>query len=148
MPEEDPKFQGLLKEEEPAAYPKVSTELPGVELECEEEEFQVVTDKPVLDFANLAAMALDNAGIDPNEQLRQANNAVAIRPEGQAPALVEPDEGKVVYKITFNLPDSGLGNNVVPPKPPLYIDKGAPGIVPILYMSTTGIISDVAPEEG
>jgi hypothetical protein len=37
VPEEDPGFQGLLKEEELAAYPDVLAKLPGVELKSEEE---------------------------------------------------------------------------------------------------------------
>ena len=32
VPKDDPEFQGLLEEEEPAAYPDVLAELPGVEL--------------------------------------------------------------------------------------------------------------------
>jgi hypothetical protein len=36
VPEDDPKFQGLLKDEEEAAYPNISAELPGVELESKE----------------------------------------------------------------------------------------------------------------
>jgi hypothetical protein len=119
VPKDDPEFQGLLKEEEPAAYPDVSAELPGMELEYEDEDFQVVTNEPVPDFTELAAMALDNAGIDPGECLRLANDATANRQVAVPPAIVEADADKVVYEITFNLPDAGLGNNVVPPDPPL-----------------------------
>ncbi len=35
VPEDDPEFQGLLDDEEEAAYPEISAELPGVELEEE-----------------------------------------------------------------------------------------------------------------
>ncbi len=39
------------------------------------------------------------------------------------PAIVEADADKVVKKITFYLPDAGLGNNVVPPDPLLQGDE-------------------------
>jgi hypothetical protein len=67
VPEDNPEFQGLLEEEEAAAYPDISAELPGVKLESEEEDFKVVMDEPTPDFAHLAAVALENAGIDPDE---------------------------------------------------------------------------------
>jgi hypothetical protein len=67
VPKDDPEFQGFLKEEEPAAYPDVSADLPGVELEYKDKDSQVMTNEPVPDYAELAAMALDNAGINPNE---------------------------------------------------------------------------------
>jgi hypothetical protein len=50
VPEDDPKFQGLLEDKEEAAYPDISTELPGVELESKEVDYAAVTDEPVLDF--------------------------------------------------------------------------------------------------
>ena len=49
--EDDPEFQGFLKDDEEAApYPNISADLPGVELEEEEREFQMVLDKPEPDF--------------------------------------------------------------------------------------------------
>jgi hypothetical protein len=49
--EDNPEFQGLLEEEAP--FPSVSTELPGVILEEEEEgDYQVVTNKPNPAFKN------------------------------------------------------------------------------------------------
>jgi hypothetical protein len=59
----------------------------------------------------MAAMALDNAGIDPDAQLCAACD-IAV-PEGehnqlQGPALVEADDKEIVYEITFDLPDAGL----------------------------------------
>ena len=122
VPEDDPEFQGLLEEEEPAPYPEVSAELPGVLLESEDnEDFQVVTDEPSPDFEDLAAMALDNAGIIPADHLRRANlaaeQALDRKAHARRPALVEADEDEVVYKLTFDLPDAGLGN-LVPPEPP------------------------------
>jgi hypothetical protein len=116
LPEDDPKFQGLLEEEESMACPDVSAELPGVELESEEEDFQEVTDKPTPDFANLAATALENAEIDPNERICQAREAMADVALGvRLPAIVKANEDKVMYKITFHLPDAGLGMNAIPP---------------------------------
>jgi hypothetical protein len=41
------------------------------------------------------------------------------------PAIVEANADKVVYEITFDLPDAGLGNNVVPPDPLLQGNKEA-----------------------
>ena len=72
VPKDDPEFQGLLKEEEPAACPNVSVDLPGVELEYKDKDFQVMTNEPVPDFTELAATALDNAGIDPDKRLHLA----------------------------------------------------------------------------
>jgi hypothetical protein len=125
VPEDDPEFQGLLENEEEAAYPDISTEPPGVELESQEADYVAVTDDPEPDFKQLAAAALDNAGIDPQDCLCTAQAAQAAAAAGSAqggPALVEVDEDKIVYKITFNLPDAGLaGGNVVPddtPPPP------------------------------
>ena len=57
-----PDFQGLLKD--PAPYPDLSSELPGVTLEDDDVDLQVVTDEPEPDFVELAAAALDNAGIN------------------------------------------------------------------------------------
>ena len=71
VPEDDPDFQGLL-EEEPAPYPDLSSELPGVILEDEDKNAQVVTDEPEPDFAELAAAALDNVGINAGEHIQAA----------------------------------------------------------------------------
>ena len=70
VPEDDPDFQGLL--EEPAPYSNLSAELPGVLLKDEEADLHVATDKPEPDFAELAAAALDNAGINANNRLQAA----------------------------------------------------------------------------
>jgi hypothetical protein len=125
VPEDDPEFQGLLENEEEAAYPDISAEPPGVELESQEADCVAVTDDPEPDFKQLAVVALDNAGIDPQDRLPAAQAAQAAGAAGSArggPALVEANEDKIVYKITFNLPDAGLaGGNVVPddtPPPP------------------------------
>ena len=51
VPEDDPDFQGLLDENGgTAVYPDVSAELPGVELEPEERNFQTIMDEPEPDF--------------------------------------------------------------------------------------------------
>jgi hypothetical protein len=49
VPEDALKFQGLLEDDE-APFPDISAELPGVPLEDEEYDFQVVTDEPEPDF--------------------------------------------------------------------------------------------------
>ncbi len=115
VPEDDPEIQGLLEEEEPAAYPNMSAKLPGVEIESEEEGFQVVTNEPVPEFADLAATALDNAKIDPNEHLCRAHKAAADRsPGARLPAIVKANEDDVINKITFTLSDAELGMNAIP----------------------------------
>ena len=132
VPEDDPEFQGLLEDEEEAAYPDISAEPPGVELESEEADFSAVTDDPEPDFEQLAAAALDNAGINPQDRLHAAQAAHTAAEAARAaaaaafahrgPALVEADQNKTVYEITFDLPDAGLiGGNAVPanvPPPP------------------------------
>jgi hypothetical protein len=70
IPEDDPDFQGLL--EEPAPYPDLSAELPGVLLDDEDIDLSVVTDDPEPDFAELAAAALENAGINARDRLQAA----------------------------------------------------------------------------
>jgi hypothetical protein len=116
VPEDDPDFQGLFEEEEEAAYPDISAEPPGVELELEEADYLALTDKPEPNFEQLATAALDNAGIDPQDCLcaAQAAQAAVGGDQRRGPALVEADDNKIVYKITFDLPDAGLaGENVV-----------------------------------
>jgi hypothetical protein len=111
IPEDDPKFQGLLEDKEEAAYPDISTELPGVELESKEVDYAVVMDEPVPNFKQLAATALDNAGIDLQDCLCAAWAAAGRT----GPTLVEAEDNKIVYEITFGLPDAGLdGGYVVP----------------------------------
>jgi hypothetical protein len=103
VPEDDLKFQGLLKET--AQYPDIPAKLPGVELEREIKDDQVVTDEPEPDFAKLAAAALEDAGIDPQDRLHSAQAAVDAPP---GPTLIAADADKIMYKITFILPDAGL----------------------------------------
>jgi hypothetical protein len=107
IPEDDPDFQGLLDENNgTVVYPDVSAELPGVELEREENDFQLITDEPEPDFRDLAGAALHNAGINADEMLRNTQG----REPSSGPALVEADEDELVYKLTFDFPDAGLQN--------------------------------------
>ena len=53
-------------------YPDVSEELPGVELESGEQDFQTVTDESKPNFRDLAGAALHNAGIDTNAMIPNA----------------------------------------------------------------------------
>ena len=63
--------QGVL-DEGTGMYPDISAELPGVELEAEEHEYQTITDEPEPDFRDLAGAALHNAGIDTNAMIWDA----------------------------------------------------------------------------
>jgi hypothetical protein len=120
VPEDDPDFQGLL--EEPAPYSDLSSDLPGVALEDENVDLQVVTDKPEPDFADLAAAALDNAGINADERIQAAQCEANERMQAAAqranldpgPTLIEANNNEIVYKITFDMPNDGLlADNVV-----------------------------------
>ncbi len=112
MPKDNPDFQGLLhNKEEEAIYPDISAELPGVELEEDEQAYQTVTNKPEDKFWDMAAVALDNMGIDPNAQLRvtcHITKAAGEHDGTRGLAIVKADDNKIVYDITFDLPDAGL----------------------------------------
>ena len=118
MPEDDPEFQGLLEDEEEVAYLDIRAEPPGVELESDEADFSAVTDDPEPDFEQLAAAALDNACINPQDRLHVAQAAhtaaeaarvaAAADFEHRGHALVEANQDKIVYEIMFDLPDAGL----------------------------------------
>jgi hypothetical protein len=109
VPEDDPEFQGLLDiEEEMEVYPDISAELPGVDLEEDEQEYQTVTDEPEPDFRDLAGAALHNAGINAEDMLCAARAQAADEAQRQGPALVNADEDKIVYKIMFDLPNAGF----------------------------------------
>ena len=122
IPEDDPDFQGLLEDDE-APFPDISAELPGVPLEEEESDFQVVTDKPKPDFEDLVAAALDNAGINTADRLRaarvaaEAAAAAPLRPQQNGLCLIEADPGEIVYEIIVELPDAGLLPGLVPDVP-------------------------------
>jgi hypothetical protein len=107
--EDDPEFQGLLDiEEEMAVYPDISAELPGLDLEEDEQEYQMVTDKPRTRFLESRRRSLHNAGINAEDMLRAVCAQVADEAQRLGPALVEEDEDKIVHKITFDLPNAGL----------------------------------------
>jgi hypothetical protein len=113
VPEDNDEFQGLLEDKvEATPYPDISAELPGVELEEEEREFQTILDKPEPDFRDMAAAALHNAGIEGNETIQarsaRARALAAAHAVQRGAALVEADENKLVYEITFDAPDKGL----------------------------------------
>ena len=121
VPEDDPEFQGLLEEtENTAVYPDISAELPGVLLKGQDQDFQPLTDEPEPDFQDLVSDALYNAGIDTDEALQRAQLAGIDTDEalrraqlGNAPprpTVVDGGEDELVYEITFDLPDAGLGS--------------------------------------
>ncbi len=67
----------------------------------------VPDDKP--DFLAIAARALKVAGIDQDAHLRAAQNApVAHMVPMEGPALINATEDKVIYELTFDLPNAGL----------------------------------------
>ena len=112
MPADNPAFQGLLKEEE-AVYPDITAELPEVPLEEEVVDHRAITDKDEPDFRVLAARALDNANINPAAHLRAARAAEA-QPVAPGPVLIDADENRIIYELTFYLPDAGLAPPIAP----------------------------------
>ena len=98
-----------------APYPDICAQPPGVELESEESDFQLITDGLEPNFRELVAAALDNTGINPTKRIQAAQDRVAaVAADSAGPRLVEADEDVVVCEITFNLPDAGLGQNAIP----------------------------------
>ena len=118
LPEDDLELRGLLEEEETAPYLDISAEPPGVELESEKSNFQLITDDLEPNFCELVVATLDNAGINPTKQIQATRDRVATATKIAGPRLVEANEDKIVYKITFDLPDASLGQNAVPPDAP------------------------------
>ncbi len=116
VPEDKTEFQLLLEEEEAVPYPNLSAEPPGVELEREEAKFTAITKEDEPDFWALAAAALDNAEIDPNVRIQVASNHINNNADQQGPAFVEANQDKIVYEITFDVPDAGLSprQNTIP----------------------------------
>ena len=72
-----------------------------------------VTDKNESNFRVLAARALDNANINPAAHLRAARVAEA-QPVTPGPAQIDANEDKIIYMLTFNLPDVGLAPPIAP----------------------------------
>ena len=119
--EDGPEFQGLLEDDkEAASYPNISAELPGVELDEEEREFQMVSDIREPNFCDLTAAALHSTGINADNKVQAARALALADAERGGPALVEADEDKIVYKITFNLPDT----SPLPPNAVLHVTLG------------------------
>ncbi len=95
-----------------------------MELKSKEVDYAAVTDELAPNFEQLAAAALDNAGIDPQDCLCAARAAAGRT----GPILVEAEDDEIVYAITFDLPDAGLdGGNIVPNDAPApHPDGGNP----------------------
>jgi hypothetical protein len=125
VPADDPAFQGLLKEEE-AVYPDITAELPGVPLEEEVVDHRAVMDKDEPNFRVLAARALDNTNIDSAAHL-QAARAAEAQPVAPGPALIDANEDKIIYELTFNLPDAGLAPPIAPDGM-VVVPQDAPGV--------------------
>jgi hypothetical protein len=85
-----------------------------VVLEEEGEDKQVMIDKPEVPFKALVAAALKNADINTADCIHAARAAGNNRDRAGAPALaqepslVEAYNDKIVYDITFHLPNAGL----------------------------------------
>jgi hypothetical protein len=104
--------------------PNISAELPGVELTSKEDDYPAILEEPEVDFQHLAAAAPDNAGINTVAQLRTTRDladaaTIGIAPQNSRAALIEVDKDKIVYEITFNLPDAGLELDIEPTIPPV-----------------------------
>jgi hypothetical protein len=112
VPEDGPKFQGLLEDKEEAAvYPDISVEHPGVTLEDEVNNIAGMVNDNEPDFCNLAAISLDNVGINPQARLQTMQNIPGGNeptPQEAGPALIDANNDKIVYKVTFDLPNAGL----------------------------------------
>jgi hypothetical protein len=118
----------LLEEKEKVAvHLNIPAEHPGVMLEDKMDNAAVVVEDDKPDFWDLAAIAFDNAGIDPQEQLRAAQTAVAAPiplPNG-GPAIIDAKEDKIVYELTSDFPDAGLAQNDGPVVVPMNNDEVA-----------------------
>ncbi len=109
-----------------------------MELASKEDDYAAITEEPAADFQNLAAAALDNAGIDTVARLHNARDLAdraAASPCNPTAALVEADNDEIIYKITFDLLDTGLQPEILPinqPIPPVDTNEMSQGnILPI-----------------
>ena len=110
-----------------------------MELKEEEHDFQVVLDDPEPDFAALAAVTLDNAGIVPQDRHRAAQQSqqLAANPATPTgPTMIEADEDKIVYEITFDLFNASIGTGIV-----ILLDANHPAAV-VTFAPTTDAIPD------
>jgi hypothetical protein len=113
---DDPTLQGLLEEEgkQEAIYPNVTAELPGVPLEDDSKDNPAMVADKEPDFWGMAARALKNAGIDQDVRLCAAQDSpVAHVVPMEGPALINADEDKVMYELTFDLSDAGLQQSTI-----------------------------------
>ncbi len=102
-----------------------------MELTSKGDNYGTVIEEPVADFHDLAAAGLDNAGIDTVAWLctarRDLADATAAAPHNSMVIVVEANKDKIVYKITFDLPDAGLEPEITPnniqPIPPADTNK-------------------------
>jgi hypothetical protein len=135
VPEDDSEFQELLEnKDEEAVYPDILAELPGVTLEDKEDSTPVVIEEEEPDFQDLAAQALENARIDTEECIWAANNLPPAALLQDGPALVEDNNDKIVYELTFNLLDAGLGvieSNIPPAELTLGDDQDNTVVTPL-----------------
>ncbi len=97
-----------------------------MELTSEEDDYPAITEEPEADFQHLAAAALDNAVVNTVAWLRTVRDlvdaaAIGIAPQNPRAALVEANKDKIVYKITFDLPDAGLEPDIEPTVPPVQL---------------------------
>ena len=78
--------------------------------EEEEDNFEVVTEEPNLEFADLMAAALANDGINTEDRLCAARMAAvaAMHQPHYVSRLIEAEPNKIVYDITIELPNAGL----------------------------------------
>ena len=80
--------------------------LRDIVLESTEDDYAAITEEPAVDFHNLAATALDNAGNDTKESLHPARdlaNTAATVPLNNNAALIEANKDEIIYNIiTFS----------------------------------------------
>jgi hypothetical protein len=109
-------------------HPDIMAELPGVMLDVKMDNTAAVVEDKEPDFRDLAAITLNNAGIDPQEQLQAAWTAAAapIPLPGGGPAIVDTKEDKIFYELTFELPDAGLAQSDGPVVVSMNNDEVAP----------------------
>jgi hypothetical protein len=70
-----------------------------------------VSDDNKPDFCNLAAAALDKAGIDPANCIQAAPDLapkIVHHSDAGAPAIIDDNDDEILYKITFDLPNAVL----------------------------------------
>ncbi len=103
-------------------------------LEDKEDSTPVVIEEEEPDFQDLAAQALENARIDTEECIWAANNLPPAALLQDGPALVEDNNDKIVYELTFNLLDAGLGvieSNIPPAELTLGDDQDNTVVTPL-----------------